>query len=24
MDALVHEGWLFFKLVIDNWAALLI
>ncbi|MBR8674088.1 hypothetical protein GRR92_06335 [Lactococcus lactis subsp. lactis] len=24
MDALVHEGWLFFKLIIDNWAALLI
>lgn len=24
MDALVHEGWLFFKLVIDNWPALLI
>ena len=24
MDALVHEGWQFFKLIIDNWAALLI
>ena len=24
MDALVREGWNFFKLVIDNWATLLI
>jgi hypothetical protein len=24
MDELVYEGWKFFKLVIDNWATLLI